>query len=476
MPVFTGTSHAVLSDLFNVSASYGKVHLALNSLSIENAQRLLMNVLKKKSPSLSVHETWLTKTNQSSDSIVPMDILTGEVLRIPSHVSNTLPKLCLKAEFKKYFEKTYTIQHLKKVFVSLKSVIEAKNSDTFKKGMNIKLMLVIATGYYLYDFELENIGYNNISALSILNQSKKDWAKYRVLIMPALVNENIFFPLSFQKILEFEYLESKLTTTVTQGKDYNNLFNELNADRIGMMFELFKVLGTKHFTFNQLFGESCVLLSSSSIFKNFLMVPERSLCSNELYKIDFKKPIFTTDKETNSLCYDAKTLHDIDAEKDKEIKSLFNCGVGLLTSIEKNAVSDIVVLLKSIAEYNLILSISVLKGSEIGDSEGSFALNRPESKKKLLRDVKAIATSQNLNLNKTKHCLVYITSCYHSEEDIASVRRDLEENSELQAMLKAADIGVVLVHDMDDYLPLIAHRLRIEVSSSGEQKSSISNI
>jgi hypothetical protein len=245
------------------------------------------------------------------------------------------------------------------------------------------------------------------------------------------------------------------------------LFNELNADRIGMMFELFKILGTKNFSLNHLFGESCEFLSSSSIFKDLFEVPKRSfLSSNELYKINFKKPIFAIDKETNSLCYDAKTLHEIDAEKDKEIKKLFNCGVGLLKSIETNAVSDIVVLLKSIAEYNLILSISVVKGSELGDTEGSFTLNRLESKKKLLRDVKAIATSQNLNLlNKTtKHCLVYITSRYHSEEAITNVRSELEENDELQAMLKATDIGVVLVHDMDDYLPLIAHRLRIEVN------------
>jgi hypothetical protein len=100
LPVFTGTSHAVLSDLVNDSPNYGKVHLALNPLSIENAQRLLMENLKKKSSSLNVHATWLTRTNQSFDSIVPMDILTGEVLRMPNHVcrknlKNILKKLTL---------------------------------------------------------------------------------------------------------------------------------------------------------------------------------------------------------------------------------------------------------------------------------------------------------------------------------------------------------------------------------------------
>jgi hypothetical protein len=179
----------------------------------------------------------------------------------------------------------------------------------------------------------------------------------------------------------------------------------VNADRIGMMFELFKILKIQKFSIKKMFGESCVTLSSSSVFDNFFEVPQRS-GSEEVYKIDFSKTIFEKNKKAKCLQYDAKTLHAIDAEEDTEIRQLFDRGVGLITSatIENHPVSDVIVVVKSSSvaqQYNLILSLSV-KGSEFGDDEGAFSFDKKKNLKKMFRDVKAIASFQKLDLKKKK--------------------------------------------------------------------------
>jgi hypothetical protein len=459
MPFFTGTSHDVLSHLI-YETIYRKLHLALNPLSIENAQHFLMKVLKEKSPSFNVHSTWLTRKNKSSNSIVPIDILTGEVLRMPNYVETTLPELILKEEFKKYFEESYDIQHLKNFFASLKDIVDVIHAATLEKGMNKSLMLAIATGVYLQEAQFKKIGGNEISSSSIFSRSTKETTNFRILMMPILVKKAFFFPSSILKIMKFEYLEYKLIGT--QSNRFSNLFEEVTADRIGMMFELFKTLNINTFSIETLLGESFVELSSSTVFDDFFYVPKRSIISNEHYKINLSKNIFT---EGSNLHYNADTLHAIEAEEDAEVKELFDCGVGFLSLNKKHPVSDVVVFLKAVEDYNLILSISV-KGSQLGDDEGSFTMSKSQNFDILLRDVNAIASFKKLDLKKkTKHCLVYVTSRYHSENELVRLKKKIANHTELQAILKATDISVVLVHDMDDYLPLIAHRLRIEVSS-----------
>jgi hypothetical protein len=205
------------------------------------------------------------------------------------------------------------------------------------------------------------------------------------------------------------------------------------------------------------------------VFDEIFFVPKRSIISNKTYNIDLNKDFFT---EVNNFHYNTETLshHAIieeEEEENSEVKKLFDSGVGISSLHKKHQVSNIIVLLKAVEDFNLILSISIVeKGSQIGttdddEEEGSLTMtNKKMFVDKLLKDVKTIASFQQLDLKKNnKHCLVYVTTRFHSENELVSLKNKLAKHEELQAILEATNIAVVLVHDMDDYLPLIAHRL-----------------
>jgi hypothetical protein len=217
-----------------------------------------------------------------------------------------------------------------------------------------------------------------------------------------------------------------------------------------MVFSLLTFLGKKNCCITDLFGEQCIKLTPNSDIFNFeFLVPEVVL-KGQTHKCFFNNfgNCFLHKNENNDITANKKVFDELKEGSEEWVKKFVNEGLALIAA-NSHPVADVLCYLRpSVDSENkkkIFVWVSV-KGPKDGDKRGAFQLTIEQIEK----DINYLHSIEEIDPSYI-HALVYLISNLHSNLNVKKLKKEIQ-------ILDTKQIGVLLVDNMLDIFPLLAHR------------------
>ena len=450
-PFFTGTNHYTLSDLVK-ETKHRKVHIPLDGLTLNSSRAIISNKIPNNT---FIHSSWFNK-QQKYNELAPIDIFSSEIMGIPRLITNAWEILGkqLESEYSRF---------------NLTQLLRKTSQWDRIYGLPIEptkeALLAIFVGMYLSKNQLMKLNHGSLTSCTILQYLPGNSDDSRIAMSAALLSraanvENVEkFPIAFGSILKLE--ENLL---------YPKNWEKVVAERIGAVISL-KQYFKKQFKLSDLLGPMFVDLTrddgtaSSEMFSKLLKMS--SIPIDEYY-YPYEKHFFVNNSTTKNIEALPATMRDFIESSIGESSFTQQSLEHVVVHLEEeksgnNPVADVVVRCTRVTGDTLIAFVSVKGPQQVG-STSSHKLEMNQ----ITRDIEQVAKF----VSPFIHCsLVYVISRLQADEDIkeyksivANAKRILmEKNPECRK------IAVALVHDMNYFVPSIAHRFAYEIDNKEQQ-------
>jgi hypothetical protein len=363
MPIFAGTHHHMLNKL-TISTLYSRKHIPLGSLDVKSSRKCLLTKLDFK-----VHISWSTNRRCYGSSI-PIDIITGEVMRIPRHVVDYLPQILSSPMCKNFLTKNCSVFNLKTIILEIHNkCVQNIDANSFTEN----LLYAACSGCFLTEDELKKLKQHQISAISILDASAGDDKKSRIIVMPSLLMRRVdCLPSSFASFLKLDYVDNdKHKNKNNVATSFSTVWKRCNADRIGMIFNLLKFLGKKSFLLKDLFGEKCINLTpNNDIFKvEFILPVDVEQSNRRNFYVDV--PVqFLQNKEDGTVA-NAHAFQILNENTQPWVNIFMKRNVAFIDGVNSHPLADVLLYLQPIATNvnNALVWISIQEPEDELDAQ-----------------------------------------------------------------------------------------------------------
>ena len=437
MPIFLGTSHYVLSELWRINL-YGRVYVPIDPMSISDAREAFKAKVGK------IDEGWI-KTTRSGQA--PLDLILGEVLRVPRYVFENIPL---------FLKDVLARPPTPAVIVDRLHAIHGGMSERFGKiSILPEALFASLAGMRLRSDQIESLGHAGLHDVSILSPRpfrEGQLDEKVILFTPILVLRHL------RATIASGHFEALSVSYFKEGpaSSFSAVWEKCVAERIGMIFAVHRFLRT-NISFGDLFGSKYQIMRATAA----VPMPEDS------HWTEYEMPKMPDGpEEKNPLFIHAKHRifqepRQVDDDWLVSFPDFCKAVVGFM-NIANHPIIDVVLSLKAARSNKRTFFYYSCKGPHHGLSAPSPTLTVEKDMEGLSSLISEIQqhdrrANDRVASSNDEHVLVYFLAGKLHQNEFMKMKDFLSKPEDTKSRFPN-NLAVILVDDVEDVSPILAHR------------------